>query len=1387
MADQIASLYAKIGVDASGFNRGLDSAQGRLNGFASMAQKLGGMVGTAVKVAGAASAIAVAGIGVAVSKTGIEFNAMQEQAEIAFTTMLGSAEKAQDFLGKMQDFARTTPFEYPGLLTASKRMVALGFAADDVLPMLTNIGDAIAGLGGDQQTLDRVVTALGQMKAKGKVQAEEMMQLTENGIAAWDMLAKKLNVDVATAMDMVTNRQVDAAVGIEAINEGMAAKFGGMMEKQSHTWTGMISNLKDSFGILSGRVMKPFFKAVEKGLGWLVDFTSSDAFVKGIDRFASRITTAFNDFFAMLDNGEGVLGAFLTFIGDLLPKNLLPAWTVFATGFYKLAMGIGEQLKWLANIFSMMFAVITSENATWGEKMLAIWDMLYTVGLKIWQSLLDGIVKLVPEWLARLVEWGQALWQWIVDNTPKALAKLGEWAAALWGWLVDNLPTWLSNLWDWAVGLWQWIVEVTPIAVAQLVEWGKQLWGWLTTNFPTWVAALAEWGAAAWRWLADVIPDVVTQIGNWGTAVLYWLYNNSPAWQAELTRWGTAAWQWIADALPGVIIQLGQWGMNVIGWFTENLPVFINVVLSWATWLVKWIGDALPLAINALASFVQGLRGEGDNTGANAIGQMVRGWAAQLWKWIVVDSLPMVAPAFQQFVAAVVEAAGKILPALMTLATELGKTLWSWVVEAAPIVYAKLQEWGGVVDGWLAGMGLDFLSWRDIVVGVAAVFLTHFAPSIMGAITSVIGGLSSLGVAWGPMLAIFAAAVAASALLRTAWENDWGGIQEKTGAALEYIQSRFGPLGATIRDFGVEALTEIGKWAIGMDTDFTATNAIIDEAKRTFSGLWQDFKTQFPETAGVVESAWQTVSTATQTSVDYAVEKTQGLRDTIKEFGVQSLEEIVKWATGQDTEFTATTKIWNSFKDTVNSVKDDFIKNVVPPMTEWFVTTFPNAADSTVIALGILQTSWSDTMKVLRGDLSETDRDFSNFFASLQVLLDTGLGLAIVKVSTFVANFALSIAALSAAVKGDWDGMWYAIGKIQGNYQIEQEQELKFRLAQWATIITAGGEEIPKGFKQGLDKTKGTATSGMSDFANDVSGAFTRPLMINSPSRLFEGYGRNVVEGFDEGFSARWRTFANSASHTVSGWVSWFRSVFGIHSPSTLFAGYGDDIVTGLANGINAGADKVYAALGAVTDTVNGMYANISTAGNGLGIVAGRDVVSSAVLLEQAVGAAKASEVYKQIQALASDANFALRQYGITDSSILQKTFDLSNASQVGSNTSIGTLMGLIDSVIQQLNNTGASLSTGTAVRAGLTELGDLLTVLTQGGTGADTGVTPPASSGGFSSTGEQKVIDLLTMIVDALTKNGSLNHQDLGVIRAYLSNPNGYGQLVTNTAGLTP
>lgn len=191
-----------------------------------------------------------------------------EQAQIAFETMLGSAAKSKAFLQDLEEFAKKTPFDFPGLVEASRRLIAMGFEADRVIPILRTVGDTAAATGKGAVGVDLITLALSQMRAKGKVSAEEMTRQLGQLIPAWDMLARSIGVSVPEAMKMAEQGMLSGAEAVDRILGEMAADYGGQMEKQMTTLLGLWDRAKDTFLIAlrkMGTELTPMAKQIVEG------------------------------------------------------------------------------------------------------------------------------------------------------------------------------------------------------------------------------------------------------------------------------------------------------------------------------------------------------------------------------------------------------------------------------------------------------------------------------------------------------------------------------------------------------------------------------------------------------------------------------------------------------------------------------------------------------------------------------------------------------------------------------------------------------------------------------------------------------------------------------------------------------------------------------------------------------------------------------------------------------------------------------------------------------------------------------------------------------------------------------------------------------------------
>lgn len=247
---------------------------------------------SAMRTAGTAGAVALGSLAL-LTKGIIAAGAGFEQTQIAFETMIGSADKARDVLGELAKFAARTPFELPQLEEASKRLLAYGLTADDLIPTLKMLGDVSAGVGMDK--LPQLILAFGQVRAATKLTGMELRQFSEAGVPLLGTLAAQLGKTEAEIMDMVSEGQI----GFEQVRLALASltgeggRFFNLMERQSESLGGLWSNLKDQIALTArtiGTELLPYLKPVVEQL--IVMTQAVGEFVKEHPKLSAGILIA---------------------------------------------------------------------------------------------------------------------------------------------------------------------------------------------------------------------------------------------------------------------------------------------------------------------------------------------------------------------------------------------------------------------------------------------------------------------------------------------------------------------------------------------------------------------------------------------------------------------------------------------------------------------------------------------------------------------------------------------------------------------------------------------------------------------------------------------------------------------------------------------------------------------------------------------------------------------------------------------------------------------------------------------------------------------------------------------------------------------------------------
>lgn len=307
-------------------------------------------IGDVAKKGGAAMVLALG----AAAGYGLKVAAQNEQAQISFTTLLGSAQKAGSFIKQLQAFAAKTPFDFPGLQQSASQLLAAGISSKKIIPIMTTLGNVTSGMGTGAEGVQRATVAIQQMNAAQKISAEDLNQLRDAGIPVYDLLSKALGKSKTQVAALVQAGKL----GKPALDKMMSAltsgkgleRFNGLMQKQSQSLVGMWSTVKDTFGQGLAKAIAPALPGIKSGLNTISN-VSQQAFAKlpgmidGViskvkefgksDTWAS-ILAGFQSLGKIGGQAIGILGKGLPVIGGFI-SFLVKHNTVFVP----LAAGIG--------------------------------------------------------------------------------------------------------------------------------------------------------------------------------------------------------------------------------------------------------------------------------------------------------------------------------------------------------------------------------------------------------------------------------------------------------------------------------------------------------------------------------------------------------------------------------------------------------------------------------------------------------------------------------------------------------------------------------------------------------------------------------------------------------------------------------------------------------------------------------------------------------------------------------------------------------------------------------------------------------------------------------------------------------------------------------------
>lgn len=401
----------RVGDDLETVSKQSKKATSGIKGFADKCNKMTGALSAIAAVQLGSVFTGMAGGILNMGIASVQAAAQMRQYEIAFQTMLKSAEAGTQMLRDLQQFAAETPFDVPGVVSAGQQLMAFGFKAEEIIPMLTNLGDAASGLGLGTEGVSRLAYALGQMQTSGKLNAQDMMQLTSAGISAWDMLAQAAGKTVAEMKDLCSKGAIDSKAAVQTIIAGMNDQFGGMMAKTSDEVAGLLANIEETAGNTSAAVGKYLTEAFNiKGI--LKDVSDR------LGEFQQKMQTA-------TEQGKS--------LRDVI-KECVPAPVIAAIGAFAAVLAV-VSVAAVATLGAVLG--LTAGIVAIGAAIGAVAALVVTY----WDEIVDAVNIAVQAILDTVVIIGTAVTEAILGVVRWIIGTIGD----MWANITGNQDNWFSK------------------------------------------------------------------------------------------------------------------------------------------------------------------------------------------------------------------------------------------------------------------------------------------------------------------------------------------------------------------------------------------------------------------------------------------------------------------------------------------------------------------------------------------------------------------------------------------------------------------------------------------------------------------------------------------------------------------------------------------------------------------------------------------------------------------------------------------------------------------------------------------------------------------------------------------------------------------------------
>lgn len=406
MAGAVANLMVRAGADFSRLESSMQSTSRQVGEFHNGIKASFGRIGEILAAFGIQASIEKVADGIKeFVKSGIEYNATLEQSTVAWTTLLGTQDKAKQMLNDISNFAKATPFQTEQVNQMALYLHNAGLEGKNMFDQLMKVSDVASAFNIPIDSAEELTRQMSQVIQSHVAYTEDLNILQDRGVPIYKAIADQLHTTVANVRKLASEGKISSDVYIQAFNN-VANSVKGASDKQSQTFNGMLSTISDNLKIITGTLMQGAFEYLKGTL---------DKVMPILDRFSSTL------------KDKGLKTAIGEIVGKEQTEKLFAMFNTIKTQGTEAFNLFKSGIKFVIDNFNTLEPIMELAIAT-------------IAGFKIAQT----IIKVYETWMAitKLMTAAQAALNLMLDANPIGVVILlvGGLVAAL-VYLYNNSET----------------------------------------------------------------------------------------------------------------------------------------------------------------------------------------------------------------------------------------------------------------------------------------------------------------------------------------------------------------------------------------------------------------------------------------------------------------------------------------------------------------------------------------------------------------------------------------------------------------------------------------------------------------------------------------------------------------------------------------------------------------------------------------------------------------------------------------------------------------------------------------------------------------------------------------------------------------------------------